>query len=233
MPSTIPGHWKFQDPNISKLLSRLKKTRDHFLHQLFSPSFTGSVSWYRSGHFQILFRGQEIGTATSPPISVQPQSSALVAANSTVRRCGEPGKITWLHLYIYTVYIKNVYNQVGRFYIVNSRVLDFSYTLFWKFSDFSGLSLWDWCVFNSPLWRDARSLGWFFLLVAYDFAYDVCVCLCNIIILDVHLFAYVCVIIYFYESYSWQRRCKMTVKDKDVSKTNRVMMRKGSYCHRK
>lgn len=48
-----------------------------------NPNLLGGVA--DSGHFQILFRGQEIGTATSPPISVQPQSSALVGANSTVR----------------------------------------------------------------------------------------------------------------------------------------------------
>lgn len=52
----------------------------------------------------------------------------------------------------------------------------------------------------------------FFLLVAYD----VCVCLCNIIILDVHLFA--CVCDYLYESYSWQRVARWLSKTRMLAR---------------
>lgn len=48
-----------------------------------NPNLLGGTA--DSGHFQVFFQGQEIGTATSEPCSVKPQSSGIVAANSTVR----------------------------------------------------------------------------------------------------------------------------------------------------
>eukprot|EP00913_Durusdinium_trenchii_P032169 g30122.t1 len=51
-----------------------------------SPNGLVRISLHPSaGDFQVIFQGYEIGTARSQPISVKPQSHAVVGANSTVR----------------------------------------------------------------------------------------------------------------------------------------------------
>lgn len=65
MPSTLLGHWKFQDPNISKFLSeqgnRLEKNTGPFLlHQLFSPSFTGSLLDIGQDTFKFCFVAKKL-----------------------------------------------------------------------------------------------------------------------------------------------------------------------------
>lgn len=48
-----------------------------------NPNLLGGTA--EEGDFQVIFQGYEIGTARSQPISVKPQSHAVVGANSTVR----------------------------------------------------------------------------------------------------------------------------------------------------